>query len=209
MKKYEDLVFDIDGTLLDTERTGVLSLIQTIRELTGREMPYEEAYGFFGIPSSKASSTLHYSDEKHFAEVWETHFQELMYLVAPFPGVEEILRDLRATGCRTGLVTSRSRTEIDYDPHLAKLLPYFDVVIGSEQSERHKPYPDPMLAYLRAAGAKAETTLYLGDTQHDWRCGHDAGCDFALADWRLRGDQGIPAEYRFTDAASLRAVLGL
>ncbi|MBQ5481914.1 MAG: HAD hydrolase-like protein, partial [Bacteroidales bacterium] len=129
MKKYEDFVFDIDGTLLDTERTGVLSLIQTIRELTGREMPYEEAYGFFGIPSSKASSTLHYADEKHFAEVWETHFQELMYLVAPFPGVEEILRDLRATGCRTGLVTSRSRTEIDYDPHLAKLLPYFDVVI--------------------------------------------------------------------------------
>ncbi|MBQ5482434.1 MAG: HAD hydrolase-like protein, partial [Bacteroidales bacterium] len=75
--------------------------------------------------------------------------------------------------------------------------------------ERHKPYPDPMLAYLRTAGATAETTLYLGDTQHDWRCGHDAGCDFALADWRLRGDQGIPAEYRFTDAASLRAVLGL
>ena len=209
MKAYTDFVFDIDGTLLDTERTGVLSLIQTVRELTGREMPYEEAYGFFGIPSSKASAILHYDDEMHFAEVWEIHFQELMHLVTPFPGVEDVLRDLRETGCRTGLVTSRSRTEINYDPHLARLLPYFDVVIGSEQSERHKPYPDPMLAYLRTAGASAETTLYIGDTMHDWRCGHDAGCDFALADWRLRGDQGIPAEYRFTDAASLRVILGL
>ena len=209
MKRYTDFVFDIDGTLLDTERTGVLSLIQTVRELLGREMSYEEAYGFFGIPSAKASAMLQYADELHFAEVWEIHFQELMHLVAPFPGVEDILRELRTTGCRTGVVTSRSRTEIEYDPHLARLRPFFDVVIGAEQSERHKPHPDPMLAYLRTAGARAETTLYLGDTMHDWRCGHDAGCDFALADWRLRGYQGIGAEYRFTDAASLRALLGL
>ena len=209
MKRYTDFVFDIDGTLLDTERTGVLSLIQTVRELLGREMPYEEAYGFFGIPSSKASSILHYADEERFAVVWEEHFQELMHLVSPFPGVEAVLRDLKAAGRRTGVVTSRSRTEIAYDPHLAKLLPYFDVVIGSEQSVRHKPFPDPMLAYFAAAGAEPGTTLYLGDTMHDWCCGHEAGCDFALADWRNRGWQGIAAEYRFTDEASLREILGV
>ena len=209
MKRYDDIVFDIDGTLLDTERTGVLSLIQTVRELMGVELPYEKAYTFFGIPSAKASSMLGYADKPRFAEVWEEHFQELMHLVAPFPGVEDILAAVRASGCRTGLVTSRSRLEIDYDTHLAKLLPYFDVVIGSEQSVRHKPFPDPMLAYLEKAGADAATTLYVGDTEHDWRCGHDAGCDFALADWRKRGFQGIGAEYRFTDAAELRAILGL
>ena len=129
--RYEDFVFDIDGTLLDTERTGVLSLMQTIRELTGVDLPYEEAYVFFGVPSSKAASTLGYADAARFADVWERHFQELMYLVRPFPGVEGVLRDLRARGGRTGIVTSRSGTEIGYDPHLAVLLPYFDVVIGS------------------------------------------------------------------------------
>ena len=66
-RRYEDFVFDIDGTLLDTERTGVLSLMQTIRELTGVEMSYEEAYRFFGVPSSKAASTLGYADE---ADKW-------------------------------------------------------------------------------------------------------------------------------------------
>lgn len=209
IRHYDDFVFDIDGTLLDTERTGVLSLMQTIRELTGVEVPYEEAYHFFGVPSSKAASTLGYADEARFAEVWEAHFQELMYLVQPFPGVVAVLEDLRATGARLGVVTSRSRQEIAYDPHLAKLLPLFDVVISSEDSLRHKPFPDPMLAYLEKAGARKETTLYLGDTMHDWRCGHDAGCDFALADWKGRGDQGIPAEYCFSDAAMMRTILGL
>ena len=209
MKRYADFVFDIDGTLLDTERTGVLSLMQTIRELMGRDVPYEEAYKFFGIPSARAASILGYADEARFGEVWETHFQELMHLVTPFPGVEDVLRDLRAAGGRTGIVTSRSRFEIEYDVQLARLLPYFDVVVGSEDTVRHKPFPDPMCAYLEKAGAECGTTLFLGDTMHDFRCGHDAGCDFALADWRERGLQGIPAEYRFTDAAGMRAVLGL
>ncbi|MBR4353307.1 MAG: HAD-IA family hydrolase [Bacteroidales bacterium] len=207
--KYRHFVFDIDGTLLDTERTGVLSLIQTVRELMSEELPYEKAYHFFGIPSAKASGILGYDDAARFGEVWEEHFQELMHLVKPFPGVAQVLSDLRARGCHTGVVTSRSRTEINYDPHLAVLLPFFEVVIGSEQSERHKPFPDPMLAYLKAADARASETLYLGDTMHDYRCGHDAGCDFALADWRGRGTQGIPADYVFTDEAGLRALLAL
>ena len=71
MKQYTDFVFDIDGTLLDTEQTGVLSLMQTIRELIGKEVPYEEAYYFFGVPSSHASSILGYDDEARFAAVWE------------------------------------------------------------------------------------------------------------------------------------------
>ena len=207
--KYRHFVFDIDGTLLDTERTGVLSLIRTVRELMGEELPYEKAYHFFGIPSAKASGILGYADAERFGLVWEEYFQELMHLVKPFPGVAQVLSDLRAKGGHTGVVTSRSRTEINYDPHLAVLLPFFDVVIGSEQSERHKPFPDPMLAYLKAAGAEPSEALYIGDTMHDYSCGHDAGCDFALANWRGRGTQGIPADYVFTDEEGLRALLEL
>ena len=209
MKTYTDFVFDIDGTLLDTERTGVLSLVRTIRELTGREVSYEEAYGFFGVPSFKASATLGYADKDRFAQVWEEHFQELMHLVAPFPGVEEMLDALKAQGVRMGVVTSRSKFEIEYDPHLARLLPRFDVVVGSEDSLRHKPFPDPMLAYFAKTGAEAATTLYIGDTMHDYQCGHAAGCDFALADWKTRGGQGIPADYCFSDTEGLRSLIRL
>lgn len=209
MKSYTDFVFDIDGTLLDTERTGVLSLIQTIRELTGREMSYEEAYGFFGTPSARASQVLGYADAARFAEVWEEHFQELMYLVVPFPGVMELLDALKAEGVRMGVVTSRSRFELEYDPVLAQLLPRFDAVICSADSERHKPFPDPMLAYMARVGAAPETTLYIGDTLHDYQCAHSAGCDFVLADWKGRGKQGMEADYCFSDEAGMRELIRL
>ena len=209
MNRYTDIVFDIDGTLLDTERTGVLSLIQTVRELTGKEMSYEEAYGYFGTPSARASRELGCSDAAHFAEVWEEHFQELMYLVKPFPGVEQLLADVKKAGLRTGIVTSRSHFEFSYDPTLKRWGAFFDKVVCSEDSERHKPFPDPMLAYMKAVGTTPEATLFVGDTVHDWQCGHAAGCDFALADWFGRDNPEIKAEYRFTDASGLRRILGL
>ena len=209
MKSYTDIVFDIDGTLLDTERTGVLSLLQTVKELTGREMTYEEGYEYFGTPSARASRELGCSDAAHFAEVWEEHFQELMYLVKPFPGVEELLIDVKKAGRRVGVVTSRSRFEFSYDPTMRRWGAFFNKVVCSEDSERHKPFPDPMLTYMKAVGAVPETTLFVGDTVHDWQCGHAAGCDFAHADWFARGEQGIRAEYRFTDVSGLRQILGL
>ena len=49
--------------------------------------------------------------------------------------------------------------------------------------------------------------LFLGDTEHDWACARDAGCDFALADWKGRGDQGIPARYKFSDAEAMERIL--
>ena len=49
--------------------------------------------------------------------------------------------------------------------------------------------------------------LFLGDTWHDFACARDAGCDFALADWKGRGWQDIPARYKFSDAREMLALL--
>lgn len=213
MKHYDHFVFDIDGTLIDTESTGVLSLIRTIRDLMDVDMPYEEALRFFGIPSSAVAPILGYRDERGFAEHWEMRFVEMSGLIKPFEGVEGALAAIKKAGRHIGCVTSRNSYEFAKDIHLAKLVPYFDHIVCSEDSESHKPSPGPMLAYMRKAGEAAgiavlpEDCLYLGDTVYDYRCGHDAGCDFALADWRRRGMQDIPAQYHFTDAAGILKLL--
>ena len=76
-KKYKLAVFDIDGTLIDTERTGVESLVKTIKELVGKDVPYEEAYKAYGIPSSKVGAMYGYADGQKFLERWEENFISL------------------------------------------------------------------------------------------------------------------------------------
>lgn len=201
--KYNHFIFDVDGTLLNTEKTGILSLQQTVRELTGKEMKYEALYDYFGLPSAKAAEALGASDAKLFAETWETHFQELMYLVTVFPGVEEALAAIKASGARLGIVTSRNRFELGYDPTLRKWASIFDLMVCSEDTLRHKPDPDPILYYIEKMGADPRKCIYIGDTTHDWQCAAGAGVDFALADWNGRGKRGIPALIHVTSSKNI------
>ena len=210
---YRLAVFDIDGTLIDTERTGVESLVLTLRELMGMDVPYEEAYKAFGIPSSKVAGLYGYPDARRFGERWEENFIALSHHISPFPGVLAALQRIKAAGVATGVVTSRNRMEFDYDDYLREMVPYLDHIVCSEDTQHHKPHPEPLLRCIeRAAGALGtpigpEEVIFFGDTDHDFACARDAGCDFALADWKGRGWQGIPARFKFSDAAGMEAVL--
>lgn len=205
---YKHFVFDIDGTLIDTERTGVLSLIKTVEELMGNTMPYLEAYTYFGIPSAQVGPMLGYSDPERFGLRWEENFVELSYLMKAFDGTEEVLSAVKSAGRTTGCVTSRSRYEFEKDVHMQKLVKFFDHIVCAEDSVGHKPSPEPMYAYMqKAGGARPEECIYIGDTMHDYQCAAGAGCDFALADWQHRGLQGIPARYHLTEVSQISDLL--
>ena len=210
---YKHFVFDIDGTLIDTEKTGVLSLIRTVKDILGKELSYDEAYKYFGIPSRNVGPMLNCPDPVRFAEEWELRFVEMQYLMKPFDGVVDMLADIKKAGRTVGCVTSRTRYEFNKDPNLDALVPFFDHIVCAEDSERHKPFPDPMLAYMRMASKKSgcavqpDECLYLGDTVHDCVCGQSAGCDFALADWYGRGMGDIPAQHIFHSADGVLSLL--
>ncbi len=210
---YKLAVFDIDGTLIDTERTGVESLVVTIRELLGKDVPYEEAYKAFGIPSGKVAGLYGYDDAKRFGERWEENFIALSHHIKPFPGVLDALHRIKLSGIATGIVTSRNRMEFDFDDYLREMVPYLDHIVCSEDTVHHKPHPEPLLRCIEMASSavgesiQSGDVVFFGDTDHDFACARDAGCDFALADWKSRGWQGIPARYKFSNAEEMETIL--
>ena len=89
------------------------------------------------------------------------------------------------------------------DNNLERWLHYFDYVITSADSQRFKPFPDPMFAYLKKSGAKADECLYVGDTIFDYNCAHDAGVDFTLVDWKGIAPKEILYEYKVKSIKNL------
>ncbi|MCF0165608.1 MAG: HAD family hydrolase [Bacteroidales bacterium] len=208
--KYKHIVFDIDGTLIDSETTLVLSLQQTVKEVLGKDMAYEELVPFFGIPSLETLNALNFPDYEEGLEIWEKHFREKFSLIVPYEGVSNFLHDLARSGAQMGIVTSRNLNEIGNDPNLEQWLVkdrLFGTIIGANDTVLHKPDPAPLLEYVRRTGAKPSECLYVGDTVMDSSCGLGAGCDFCLVSHRRPADRNIPATHYADGLDDLKAIL--
>ncbi|MBR7026860.1 MAG: HAD family hydrolase [Bacteroidales bacterium] len=207
MGKYKHIIFDIDGTLVDTYQTGLGSLQVTIKEFLNLDVTLKSLEKYFGIPSFQAAGMIYPQDPQHFLDVWEEHYGAMRHYSHFFEGAVELLEKLKADGKKLGIVTSRALYELQHDPIMAPVMHLFDVVITSADSDKHKPNPDPTFAYLAKAGVSAEECLYVGDTQFDSECARGAGVDFALVAWNGTDvADGVPAKYRVSNADEIYAL---
>jgi pyrophosphatase PpaX len=112
---------------------------------------------------------------------YREHNEPLHEELEGFWEVIEVLPRLRAEGRRLGIVTAKRHetVRLAFD-RLPELEQNFDVVIGSDDTERHKPAPDPILAAIDRLGAEPGDTAYVGDSPFDIRAAKAAGV-FAIA----------------------------
>ncbi len=204
---YRYLIFDVDGTLIDTARAFIVSLQQLLRERFGWEKSEEELRFVFGIPSVDALARLGLRDDGTFIPAWEQRVGENRRLMKLYDGIQPVLDALKAQGWPMGVITSRTRPEVERDFPFFGLERYFPTVVTSSDTALHKPDPAPMRRMLELLQARPEECLYLGDTQYDCLCAQRAGVKFALAGWGAMDRSGYHPDYVLRQPAEYLTLL--
>ena len=179
------VLFDLDGTLIDSGPIILASMRHASVTVLGREPDEARVRAAIGGPGLVAQMRdLDPARVDELIDAYRAHNEPLHDELEAFEGVLELLPVLRAEGRRLGIVTAkRLRTvalALDRFPVLRETA---DVVIGADDTERHKPDPDPLLEALRRLGAAPEEAAYVGDSPFDIRAAKAAGVRAVAVGW--------------------------
>ena len=170
------ILFDFDGTVIDTNTLIIESYKYAFKTVMNRDVSLEEILGLFGRPLQISLNEDYgeYGDElcRKFREFNESRHDEI---AKPFPGVPDGIIAIKNAGYKIGIVTSKRRTMLERGIKLIGLENYFDVLIATEDTERHKPDPQPVLTACERLCVAPDDALYVGDSVFDILCGKNAG----------------------------------
>ncbi|HPZ04406.1 MAG: HAD family hydrolase [Acetivibrionales bacterium] len=205
---YKLIIFDIDGTMIDTETVVKKSYNYAMAGELGRDLTDEELAKAFGVPTLQAMEILGAKDaEAASSKFFESLFKYYREGVELFDGIEELLQNLKERGIKCGVVTSRNRAEVANDTTLTSLLKYFEHVVTAEDTQKHKPEAEPVLKLMELAGMGPSGVIYIGDTYYDFMCAKNAGIDFGLAAWGAGEDDRIRPDHLLARPADLLDIL--
>jgi pyrophosphatase PpaX len=178
------LLFDLDGTLVDTIDLIVFCFQETLRILELPPRSEEQILAEVGRPLHLQARDV---DPRRAEEIFQLY--QRIYdqhhdgMVREFPGVREALDGLAGRGYRLGVVTSKRTSSARGDLAYFHLETFFEVVITADDTASHKPHPEPVLEALRRLGVPSGEATYIGDSVHDLRCAHAAGVLAGAVGW--------------------------
>ncbi len=183
MKTYQAVLYDIDGTLLNTVNMNMYPLLRIIKEELGEERTLADVVKFMAYPGMKVMEELGIQDPETTYQRWVRYVNEYPEGATPYPGMVDTLEVLRQRGVRQAVVSSKMRAQYRIDVEGQGLDQYMETAVLEEDTSRHKPHPDPLLECLKRMELAPHQVLYVGDTPSDSVAAQAAGMDFAYAKW--------------------------
>lgn len=171
------VLFDLDGTLIDTNELILSSFKKAFKEVLDIEVPEKEITMLFGRPLVQ---TLGKYSESKLEELIKTYrdYNESNHdqMCRSFDGVKEMLEELKEMGVKLGIVTSKREHLAKRGMKISGILDIMDTVITPESTEKHKPNPDPALKACELLKVNPNEAIMVGDATYDILCGKSAGC---------------------------------
>lgn len=180
--KYTHLIFDLDGTLINTEEPILKTWQFTLKEYD-YSFALEKLKSILGITTKKALEILEVTVDADFEKKWTENYGKFAAEADFFPGTKEMLLELKEHGYFLGVVTSRSVEE--YNAYFQKfhLEELFDCIVCADATKKHKPDPEPIYKYAELTKADLSSCIYIGDMPTDMKCAKSAGISAGMVQW--------------------------
>lgn len=189
------VVFDVDGTLIDTGEAIISSLQKVLKEDLGQEFSGDELSFAFGIPGAVTLKKLGVNDIEDSLGKWIKYLNDFSDSIKVFDGIDNCLRKIKELNIKTGIVTSKTKEEFESNFIPLGLADYFDYVVCADDTAKHKPHPEPILKLMEMSGDDPKDLVYIGDTKYDKECAEGAGVKFGLALWGAKSSEGFDSAY--------------
>ncbi|MEM0156955.1 MAG: HAD-IA family hydrolase [Thermoplasmataceae archaeon] len=176
------VLFDMDGTLLDSETLSERATNYGFREILGREVTAEEHSQLIGRPVKKILSQWFPDKGETIYDTGRMYFMSRLSSVETYPGIRQVLEKL-SRSYSIGVVTSSHRSDAQNLLTVSGLLSYIRLYVGQEDTEYQKPDPEPLILALKRLGVSSDEALYVGDQPYDIIAAHEAGMAAAGALW--------------------------
>jgi pyrophosphatase PpaX len=181
------------------------------QEVLGRDYSDEELMQAVGGPGLEAQmSALAPDHVEQLVDVYRAHNEPLHDELEACAGMEDVLVRLREEGRRLGVVTAKRRSTVELAFAQVPLGHLFEAIVGGDETERHKPDPEPLLLGAERLGADPAATAYVGDSPFDVRAAKAAGMFAVAVTWgRIHDRERLEAEQPDAIVDQAEELLGL
>ena len=194
--KFPVVLFDLDGTVIDSGAIILASMRHAAREVLGVEPPEEELMAAVGGPGLEAQMQALAPDRvEELVTVYRSHNEPLHDQLASCEGIDEVLVRLKEEGRRLGIVTAKRRATVELAFANVPLGHLFEVVVGGDETPRHKPDSEPLLCAAKRLCVSPQVCAYVGDSPFDIRAARAAGMHGIAVTWGgIHGRERLEAE---------------
>jgi pyrophosphatase PpaX len=182
--RFPVVLFDLDGTVIDSGAIILASMRHAAKEVLGSEPPDEELMAAVGGPGLEAQMHALAPDRvEELVTVYRAHNEPLHDGLACCAGIDDVLVRLKDEGRRLGIVTAKRRQTVELAFDRVPIAHLFETVVGGDETERHKPNPEPLLLALERLEARADDAAYVGDAPFDVKAAKAAGLFSVAVTW--------------------------